>query len=392
MIGGLLFLAAVSAQAQAPQPAVVPMWSLEAQRRLTAGLGIDLTADLRERQRLVQVAELALAAGDAETALQTFERAAAMVHSPDVELGIVRSHMQAGEYRRALMFAAHAAGAHRQVSAGTAMYAWLLHLGGQSNVARRLLDDALELVPQEASLQQARQLLTDPRPRPSREMMVPPLRAAPYAHPAEAAAGTQAAGSALLLPSGLHALASAASLQGARRVWVRTGGGQTMEASWQISPNGPALALLQWSAALPALALLPTAATSPFAGSPAYTAAYVNGDSTDPAWPLLKPGFFGRWLAAPGDRLLGIELPPGPRGSPVFDRQGRLAGLALPGADGRDRLLGAQAMMAWLQEQQTHIAQAWTAAPPPAAEPVAMPLDELYETALRVTLQVLVER
>ncbi len=51
--------------------------------------------------------------------------------------------MQAGEYRRALSFGAHAAGAHRDFPAATALYAWLLYVGGQDAFAARRLDAAL---------------------------------------------------------------------------------------------------------------------------------------------------------------------------------------------------------------------------------------------------------
>ena len=60
-----------------------------------------------------------------------------MLHAPDTEAAQVRAHMQAGDYRRALAFGAHAASAHRRDwPAGTALYAWLLQAGGQAAAAR----------------------------------------------------------------------------------------------------------------------------------------------------------------------------------------------------------------------------------------------------------------
>ena len=81
---------------------------------------------MKERAALLDAAEAALARGDTEAALAGFERAAGMLHAPDTEMGLVRSQMQAGQYRRALAFAAHTAGAHLEAPAASALYAWLL--------------------------------------------------------------------------------------------------------------------------------------------------------------------------------------------------------------------------------------------------------------------------
>lgn len=82
-------------------------------------------------------AEVALARGDAALAMERFERAAAREHALDIELGLVRSLMQTGDYRRALSFASHSAGAHGDEPNGAAAYAWLLHPGAQPAIAMR---------------------------------------------------------------------------------------------------------------------------------------------------------------------------------------------------------------------------------------------------------------
>ena len=55
--------------------------------------------------------EALLASGKVAEARDAFEQAAALEHAADIELGILRSQMQAGHYRQALDFAAHTAGA-----------------------------------------------------------------------------------------------------------------------------------------------------------------------------------------------------------------------------------------------------------------------------------------
>lgn len=71
-----------------------------------------------ERSALLAQGESALARGDVGNALAAFERAALMLHAADTEMALVRTYMQAGEYRRAVSFSAHTAGAHRQAVAG----------------------------------------------------------------------------------------------------------------------------------------------------------------------------------------------------------------------------------------------------------------------------------
>lgn len=61
-----------------------------------------------------------------KAAAATIERAAMMLHAPDTEMGLVRSYMQAGHYRRALAFCAHTAGVHREASVVAAL--WRHHL------------------------------------------------------------------------------------------------------------------------------------------------------------------------------------------------------------------------------------------------------------------------
>ena len=99
---------------------------------------------MKERAAQLDAAEAALARGDTDAALAGFERAAGMLHAPDTEMGLVRSQMQAGQYRRALAFAAHTAGAHLEAPAASALYAWLLRVGGQEAYARQVLDAAAQ--------------------------------------------------------------------------------------------------------------------------------------------------------------------------------------------------------------------------------------------------------
>ncbi len=360
--------------------AQVPEWSLAAQQRLLGGP--DAARTLALQQQLVQDGETALAAGDSTTAQQAFDRAALMVHAPEVEMGLVRTDLQAGNYRRALTFASHTAGAHRNRPAGTALYAWLLHLGGQGVHAQRLLADALALAPEDPALLATQAQTRQPWPQLPPVLLRPPLRAAPYASGATPPAQARLVGTATLAGDGHSALAPAAGVPTGARLWLRNGLGQTVAATASPSASDARLLRLQLDTPLPGVPGLAGSARPPFAGSPGYTVEYGQGADAQAAWPLLRQGFFGRPLATAGERLLGIEAPAGPRGGPVFDAFGDLAGIAVPTAGGPDRLIAVASLAPELG------LPAVVTTPGAARERAAV--DAIYEVALRLTLQLLV--
>jgi hypothetical protein len=367
--GGLLVAAAApAARAQDPRlPGSFEAW----RRRFDAG------DDAPDADRLLGQAEAQLAAGDAQAALDTLQRAANLAHTPQIECTITRAQVQAGAYRQALASGAHAALSHRAFPAAMALYAWLLHAGGQSVIAARLLDDAIVRAPDDAVLRLARERLAGPWPEPSGALLDAPLRCAPHAFGPQPAS-VRCAGTALLCGDGRAAIVPAAVVGAARRLWLRNGLGATVaaEPAATVAPGaGVDLLVLRLAEALP---VPPTAAAAraPFAGSPLAAVEHVARESGDAAWPLLRQGFAGR-LAASGPRPLGVNLPAGPRGGPVFDRAGHLAGIALRGPEG-DRLVPVQAL------PHGHA--------PAAADGPAAPLDAVYESALLLTLQVLVAR
>jgi hypothetical protein len=378
-----------------PLRAQVPSWSLEAQRRLIGGAGSDAVREGAELLRLAEEGESALSRGDTTAAERAFDNAAGIVHSADIEMGLVRTYMQAGDYRRALSFGSHAAGAHRNVPGGTALHGWLLHIGGQAAAARRYLSDALAQFPEDQSLRLTLAMLTAPQPLPGPALLAPPLRVAPYAVPATIMPeGTHVAGTALLLGDGITAIVPSATVSSARRLWLRNAMGQTVAAEGSRAPHSelappPALVALKLASPLPAVPGLQAPPREPFAGSPTYTVEYVPASDAAATWPLLKQGFFGQLLPAPGERLLGISLAPGPRGGPVFDAFGRLAGMGVPGADGRDRLVPIESLLrlAGLPDMAVPAAAAAASAARPADR---APVDVLYEVGMRLALQVLV--
>lgn len=370
----LLLALCGSAGTAAPAAAQTLPGSFEAWRRMIGGP--QAAADEAERQQLLAEGEALLRVGQAQAAQDVFQRAAMRMHSPDTECSIVRAQMQAGAYRQALAFGAHAALAHRGFAGGVALYAWMLHVGGQSIIAARLLGDALQRHPAHPALLAAQQGLRSPWPVPGDALLAAPLRAAPYAHGDVGTLPVRRAGTGTLMPDGLTAWVPQRTLAGASTVRVRNGLGQTQAASVVDEEGKAGLLRLRLSAPLPVPQGLSLSPRAPFAGSPLAVVEYGPGDDAQAVWPQLVQGF----AAGPqsnGSRRLGVDLARGARGGPVFDRAGRLAGVALPGDDGPDRL----AEVAEPGDAPAMNAQTSSA---------AVPVDAVYEAALLVALQVLV--
>ena len=363
-----------------PVAAQVPDWSLQARQRLIGGADSARAGELAERAVWLARGEALLLAGDAEAAEQAFDRAALLLHAPDTESSLVRSYMQAGHYRRALAFAAHTAGAHREMPAATALYAWLLHAGGQTHIAAERLESALAASPRHPTLVAARAGLAQHWPLPGPELLQAPVRLAPYGT-ASLPVGLSVLATGTLIDSGQHALVPAAVLGEATEFWLRNGLGQTRRATLMTLWATLDVALLRLDAPLPLPASLRSALRAPHAGSPAYNVQFAFGPSTEAAWPLLRQGFMGRTLGTEELPLLGIDMPAGPGGGPVFDARGALVGMALPGRDGRARLMPLQAL-------QVVVGDKFDAAPISGPSMPAA-VDEVYETSLQVAVQLI---
>lgn len=317
------------------------------------------------QQQLLDIAALALMRGDAAAALRDYEAAAAREHSLDIELGIVRSLMRGGEYRRALSFAAHSAGAHGDDVRGALLYARLLDLGGQGEAARRVLDGAAMRAGHAAALSAARQSIAW-----EEQAMFEPLPA-----------GSQVTAVGALVDGGRRALVPAASLGGATTLAVLDGLGRSVQARVVDHDERLGVALLVLEPPFDASPRLQAPPREPFPGVPAYavgaSCAVPRGDCA--VWPRLHLGFLGSVDAANGERTLGIEVGSGPLGGPVFDASGRWLGIALPGSRGA-RLLSSRV----LGERFGLTGDANVSAP--------LSADALYEVAMRVSLQAIVPR
>jgi hypothetical protein len=338
--------------------------------------------DPAQREAQLAAGEAALRAGDAETAILHFERAGFVRHAADAEIGLIRAYMQAGAYRRALAFAAHTAGAHPDVGAGAGLYAWLLHLGGQTRFATQVLARGRARQPGHdglAALADALQASVPPRAVAWPGLPLSPCSPDSSALPASARVVT---GATRLCESARVALAPVAPVRERRELWVRDGCGGVAAARVHAVHDDLGLAeleLLDPLAGADELAALASGPVRP--GRPALAAdADTAGDG--PAWPRVRVEFFG----TPDARGLTLALPPvplpGALGAPVFDDRGYLAGVAAGSATAL-RVVTAPALRARLRAVAD-------ASPPERRAPAAprMPIDEIYEQAMRQALQV----
>lgn len=377
----------------------------------SARAAAELTAErLKERSDLLAQGELDLSNLRVDEAQQAFEKAALILHAADSEMALVRSYMQAGEYRRALAFGAHTAGAHLDVVGGAALYAWLLYIGGQHTAARQLLNDAAARTPDNTLIQSVQRQLASGSLSASNDMLAPPTRLAPYASSSGLSGRARVISSATLLPgaapaSGGFALvplaaleakpavAAATNTRGEPALWLRNALGQLSRATLEKQLPSLGVAVLRLAVPLPLPEGLPLAAGNPFAGSAGYTVQYPAAQAGQPlelAWPQLHIGFVGG-MATPDNpasdaRLLGISLPAGPRGGGLFNASGQFAGLTLQAANGLPDLL---VTLSQLRQALGSSAALYGLAQ--VTEPVATPssADKIYEASLKNTLQVI---
>lgn len=346
---------------------------------------------LAERQRLLAQGESGLALGDVDRARHAFEQAALMTHSADTELGILRTQMQAGEYRQALAFAAHTAGVHLDEVEGRVFYAWLLNLGGQVAVAEQTLKLAESQAPAHPMVKAVRQRFqAGPLAADDPALLAAPARLAPFATGASVSRDAQAVAAACLLADGLHALTWGSVLSHEGPIWLRNGLGQTVVAQIEQHDEALGLVLLKLASPLPVTADVVVPPRDAFPGSPAFVLDYPVDTRGTPSWPIMRAGFLGAPVpgAAIGTRRLGVALPgQGPRGGPVYDQGGRLIGLAggssaLGAVDTADRLVPVSTLRHRFGERFGAQAE--------ALRPVPVGADEIYERAMKSSLQVLV--
>ena len=338
---------------------------------------------LAKRDALMKQGAAALTAGDTSAAAMAFETAVSMVHAPDAELGLVRSTMQAGKYRQALSYGAHTAGAHKDEPEGTALYVLLLHVGGQEAAAKRILLEAQARTPGDAVLAWAQRRIEGGYAT-SSEKPGAAGAFAPSSLPLLKAATAAMSGSGVVIDHGRHALVALASVSHARKVWVRNGLGHLRKAVVKSRFEKDGIALLKLDQSVPLPDGFLTAGKDPFPGSIVYAIEYAMVRGAQPEWPVLRHGFLGRPVGNHPDWELGITMPDGPHGGPVFDVSGSLAGVTITTVHGKPTFMPINQIRRLLGDR---LAPAM-----PEIKGTRMAMEQVYENAMAVTVQVLTAR
>jgi hypothetical protein len=307
-----------------------------------------------------------------------FEQAASISHTAESEIGLTRTFMQRGEYRRALAFVAHTAGAHSDASAGTALYAWLLHLGGQTQIAALTLKRARERTPEDALLAATEAALGAPTSYAPATDLFSPLLTGSAAVPSTA----RRLASGVLVNHGRSVLTVGDVIEAGHSLWVRQSVGRVSRARLARDFGASGIVELELLAALPAAEdELISAARDPFPGSPAFLMAFIGARNAAPVWPTLRVSFLGSPAMGEARYRLGIDAAGAAQGGPVFDVAGRWIGMSMGDADGTHGLVLASELrrlgaIAHLAAGATDVTR-------------AMPLDEVYERGLRIAVEVL---
>ena len=254
--------------------------------------------------------EAALARLDVAAALSAFERAALILHAADTEIALVRGYTQAGNYRRALAFGAHTAGAHLDVAGGSLPYAWLLHVGGQPVIAQRLLADISARMPGEPLVQAVRQQLRSGTPIATGQLLAPPTRLAPYGDAKGLPATARVVGSAVLLGNGTAALLPLSLLPRPDRLWLRNGLGQLVKGRTDKRLTAMGVALVWLERPLPVAKEFWVAASDAFPGSAGFAVEYVSAPDAAPHGRSCAPGFWAAPAAIRGNACWESTCPP----------------------------------------------------------------------------------
>jgi hypothetical protein len=275
-----------------------------------------------EVKALLINAEALLKKLDGTAALNLFEQAAQIVHSSEVEVGIVRAHLQAGQFQRAISFGAHASGAHLDEAAPSLLYVHLLKISGQTAHAEKLLN-ACRLRFGDAGLKSVK------------------VKLSPYFDEIGLPAQAKMLGSGLRLPNDQGVAVPFSMLRGIKKFWVRLGSGVLAIAMPKRTYGTDGLAILRVENLPnpPTVEPLIIARKAVFPGSVAFVMQFEQ--QLPLSWPLLVPGFIGEpstntssnasLTERKGRRFVAIPSKvPMRSGATVFDQTGMAIGLVAP--------------------------------------------------------------
>ena len=276
----------------------------------------------RKIQQIQNLVHQDLMTGDVEHARNRLDEAASNFHSEEIELTMIQTLMQAGEYRHALSAAAHTQAEHQDSFDTTLLYAWLLAAGGQMQPAKNLILSSLEknqhptLV---AMLTQINGGQLDSRSFKPKSIQLGPVT------------DTTLTAEYKLLANGVfintrHVITSRASLAERKNFLIRNGAGRIFKGSIDETFIDPYLARLTLENSAPIIDISQTVDKTPFPGVPIYTVGFTNNGL--PQWPQLSIDILGSPIEG-DDNLYSLNSKNLDYGTGIYSLAGTLIGVVV---------------------------------------------------------------
>lgn len=315
-----------------------------------------------------------LSEGRTEQARNALEKASGNFHAMEIELGLIQTLMQAGEYRHALSAAAHTQAEHPDEIDSTLFYAWLMAIGGQTNPAIQLIEATIARYPDDAALtlmltQIKSRQLNAAEIKTSDAIQLKPFtsKGNEITHPRKQLT------SGILINDGKYVITSLAAIEQSKILQVRNGLGR--EVSARVEQNFPIakLAVLKLEKPIKTPKKVILVEKTPFPGSPIYIVGSTPTNSDEADWPQLKVDILGTPSSATPGYPLHVQNTAA--GSGIFNQQGYLIGIV--DSDNNKIMLPLDALTAYKKLSKA----------PSASGKLAM--DEIYENALSNVVQIL---
>lgn len=365
----------------------------------------ELSIENKQRVKSIQtMMRKALAQGDSEKMKGELEQAISNFHAVEIELAMIQTLMQAGEYRHALSAAAHTQAEHPEVIDSTLFYAYLLAIGGQTIPATQLLETTLQAQANsqaQADSKALKQLLAQIKQQQlnsqtlSSELTNQDIQLYPFSEINHIKLNHVSNG--VIVGDGTQVITTLDILNSINlkpNIGVRNGLGRQEKAELTHTFPQLNLALLTLKAPLNKEFSATIAHKPAFAGTPYYLSGYRLTSPEQADWPILKIDILG----LPNNNLAyQTHIQNLVAGSPAYNNAGELIGII--STDSTTSKMVVMPLSALLNDIKTtkskedKITNGNSSISTAPQNPLISkkPMDALYEETLSTSVQVLIE-
>jgi tetratricopeptide (TPR) repeat protein len=340
-----------------------------------------------------------LTLGNIEKIKSELEQAIGNFHAVEIELAMIQTLMQAGEYRHALSAAAHTQAEHPDIVDSILFYAYLLALGGQNIPATQLLESSMQAHP---NIKAMSQLLTQIKQQQlnnqvlSLDLSDNDIQLSPFNESINKTLSH--VGNGVIVGNGTQVITTLDTLKISNTntdkfkpsIWVRNGLGQQTEAEVeQVSPQTN-LALLRLKKRVNKNNIVAVIAqkNSP-AGTPYYISGYRITSPQQADWPTIKIDVLGM---PNSDLAYQTHLSHLVSGSPAYNTSGELIGvISQDPITSNSVVMPLTTLLNNLQKSASNV-EATTQASNTPQNPLLSKklLDVLYEETMSTSVQILI--